>query len=76
MRSGGTASLSGWQPGDPTPEQISEITADIRRGCSHREHYVRAGKRPPVWLAPHDLHVDAWTAPVMSMGDGVGEPAA
>lgn len=74
MRAGSSQSLSGWQEGDPTPEDIAAECRLIRRAWSHREHYVRAGKRPPVWLAPNDLHAAAWAAPVLAFGD-MSEPA-
>jgi len=69
MRAGGSASRSGWQGCDPTPEDIAAACLLIRSTWSHREHYTRAGKRPPVWLAPDDMHADAWTAPVVSVGE-------
>ena len=75
MRNGSSTSLTGWQEGDPTPEDIAAITADIRRSWSHREHYVRAGKRVPGWLSRNDdPQAAGWTAPVVSLGGGVGEP--
>jgi hypothetical protein len=64
MRNGSCRSLSGWQAGDPTREDIAAECLRIRSTWSQREHYVRAGKRPPAWLCRRDdLHAENWTAP-------------
>ena len=35
-----------WRLGDPTPEQISQQTARIRKGWGKREHSKRRGEVP------------------------------
>lgn len=76
MRTGAATSLSGWQPGDPTPDEIEDVCRDIRRTWSDREHYIRSGRRVPGYLTRNaDQYVDGWTPPVMATGDDVLEPA-
>lgn len=77
MRGGSNTSRCGWQPGDPTAEEIAAITADIRRTWSMAEHYRRAGRRVPARFASQ-ADENAGRVQIVtiggSVGDGVAEP--
>lgn len=78
MRTTSSTSFSGWQLDDPTPEEIADACRLIQQHWSHREHYRRAGRRVPPWLAGEGGQQvgqdDAWTPPVVSLAGGIGEP--
>ena len=78
MRTTSSTSFSGWQPDDPTPAEIVDACRLIQQHWSHREHYRRAGRRIPPWLAGEGGQQvgedDEWTPPLVLLGGGIGEP--
>ena len=77
MRGGSNTSLCGWQPGDPTPEDIATACREIQRTWSQREFYIRAGRRVPARFASSTDYECGRTQMVNvsgCLGDGVEDP--